>query len=182
MLRTRTRTASLRKEERVSQARMNARMGIFMEFTSGFNVIVDSDLSANHDSGVTTGSASWGPTYNVLIGNTFGPGYPAGCPLSERPCPSYCPVPSRFPCHYTDGAGYTASGFAVSGSEGSIAVLNDLGGSTNGARTGRVVDALIALNWNGTVDNSGATRGKAANTSVFSWNPDAKTSNVAAER
>eukprot|EP01043_Picozoa_sp_COSAG02_P033420 COSAG02_NODE_2279_length_9234_cov_37.573071_8_plen_155_part_00 len=149
-----------------------------MEFTSGYNTIIDSNLGANHMFGVTTGSAQWGPSFNVLIGNIFGPSdYPAGCPVAERPCPSYCPVPKIFPCHYTDYASYEASphGFGVQGSAGAIAVLNDLGGSSSGALNERVVDGLIALNFNGTVDNSGcAKRAPNQNSSVFSWNPGAK--------
>ena len=156
---------------------MNSRMGIFMEFSSGYNHVIDSNLGGNHDFGVTTGSAQWGPTFNVLIGNRFGPStYPAGCPMAERPCPSYCPVPKIFPCHYTDDASYEASphGFGVAGTSGSIAVLNNLAGSSSGVLNERVVDCLVALNFNGTIDNSGcAKRPPNLNSSVFSWNPDA---------
>ena len=157
---------------------MNSRMGIFMEFTSGYNTIVDSSLGGNHMYGVTTGSAEWGPSFNVLVGNIFGPSdYPAGCAAEKRPCPSYCPVPKIFPCHYTDYSSYETSphGFGVQGSSGAIAVLNNLGGSSSGALNERVVDGLIALNFNGTIDNSGcAKRPASPNSSVFSWNPGAQ--------
>jgi hypothetical protein len=125
--------------------------------------------------GVTTGSAAWGPSFNVLIGNLFGPSdYPAGCPMAERPCPSFCPSPGAFPCHYTDYDSYEAAphGFGISGSSGAIAVLNDMGGSSSGALSERVVDGLIALNFNGTIANDVHSPSK--NSSVFSFNPDAE--------
>jgi hypothetical protein len=155
----------------------NSRMGVFMEFTSGYNAIIGCKLGGNHMFGVTTGSAQWGPSLNVVLGNLLGPSdYPAGCPLAERPCPSYCPVPVIFPCHYTDSGGYETAphGFGIQGSSGAIAVLNDLGGSSSGALNARVVDGLVALNYNGTIDNAGCEKQPASNTSVYSWNLDAK--------
>ena len=78
-------------------------------------------------------------------------------------------------CHYTDTATYEAHGFSTAGSSGAIAVLNDLGGSVSGAGNGRVQGALVALNYNGAIDNSGvATDAPNATSSVFSWNPDAQ--------
>ena len=50
-----------------------------------------------------------------------------------------------------------------------VAVLNDLGGSENPAGGRGVQDALVALNFNGQIDNSDTT----TNTSSFSFNPDA---------
>jgi len=70
---------------------MNGRMGIYMEFSASFNTIVGCNLWANHMSGSAFGSGPREITrqHNVVIGNAFGPSsYPAGCALSERPCPS----------------------------------------------------------------------------------------------
>jgi len=177
-------------------AYMNGRMGIFMEFNSGYNTIVDCNMAGNHFAGISPGSQDMGgwtppPQYTVLIGNVLGPStYPAGCPQSQRPCPSFCPTvpPScRYfhskglpcgTCHYTDAAsgpsGFTR-GMAVEGSIGTIAVLNDLGGSFGGAGSGRTFEALVALNYNGAIDNTGVLFDAPNKTSsVFSFNPDAK--------
>ena len=70
---------------------------------------------------------------------------------------------------------YRAFGFKTSYSSGTIALLNDLGGSFSGATNGHVEDALVALNFNGTIDNEGVMKDAPdVNSSVFSWNLDAK--------
>ena len=52
------------------------------------------------------------------------------------------------------------------------AVLNNLGGSMHNSASGRsVVDALVALNYNGLLDASD----RSPNTSAFLFNPDANT-------
>ena len=51
-----------------------------------------------------------------------------------------------------------------------MAVLNDLGGSSNAASGRGVEESLVALNYNGTIDNSDTS----PNTSAYSFNPDAK--------
>jgi hypothetical protein len=54
-------------------------------------------------------------------------------------------------------------------------LLNDLGGGFSGATNGHVEDALVALNFNGTIDNEGVMKDAPdVNSSVFSWNLDAK--------
>ena len=73
---------------------------------------------------------------------------------------------------YLDTKDYVAYGFVDSFSSGDIAVLNDLGGSTSGAGSD-IEGALIALNRNGTIDNSGVINGT-QNNSVFAWNPSAE--------
>ena len=69
-------------------------------------------------------------------------------------------------CHYLDQKDYSAQGMAFSGSSDLIAVLNDLGGSSSSGGS-RVANTLVALNFNGSVDNSG----NGPNTSTFSFNP-----------
>ena len=100
----------------------------------------------------------------------------SGCPIDKRPCPSYCPVKDSCEqvvglpcgtCHYIDQKDYEAHGFGIGSSNGIITVLNDLGGSVSSASGRGVQGALVALNYNGVVDNSDKT----ANTSAFSWNP-----------
>lgn len=73
-------------------------------------------------------------------------------------------------CHYTDDKDYEAHGFGISSSKGVIAVLNDLGGSANAASGRGVEGALVALNYNGVIDTSGAAP---PNTSTYAYNPDA---------
>ena len=166
----------------------NGRMGVFMEFASGYNKIVGNRFWANHFAGVSPGSdTAQSPliTYNILLGNELGPStFPPGCPLPERPCPSYCPVNDPCSevvglpcgtCHYIDKKTYLAHGFGTAFSSGTIAVLNNLGGSVSGATNGHVEKALVALNYNGTIDNEGVTKDAPdVNSSVFSWNPGAK--------
>jgi hypothetical protein len=65
---------------------------------------------------------------------------------------------------------------SIGGSHGIIAVLNDLGGSSSSSSGRGIVNALVALNYNGRVDNSG----KASNGSTFSFNPDANNASVSA--
>lgn len=120
-------------------------------------------------------------SYNLVIGNVLGPSnFPPGCPLDKRPCPSFCPVPDSCAesvglpcgtCHYTDKADYQAHGFGIGSSVGVATVFNNLGGSVNNAGGRLVKNALVALNVNGTINNSG----NFANTSVFSFNPDLDT-------
>ena len=78
-------------------------------------------------------------------------------------------------CHYIDQKGYNGgNGMGIGSTKGIIAVLNDLGGSANIAGGRDVEDALIALNFNGSIvdaDNS-------INTSVFTFNPDVNQSGV----
>ena len=115
-------------------------------------------------------------THNVLIGNVLGPNrFPAGCPVEKRPCPSVCPVSATcWPlpcgwCHYLDTKKYEnhTHGFTIGGSSwerresGTIAVLNDLGSGSAGGGDGRVENALVALNFNGTIDNRGVVRNNA---------------------
>ena len=117
---------------------------------------------------------------NVVLANVLGPSdYPAGCPLDKRPCPSYCPVNDTCSevvglpcgtCHYIDTKTYEAHGFGIGSSIGIMAVLNDLGGSSNAASGRGVEESLVALNYNGTIDNSDTS----PNTSAYSFNPDAK--------
>merc|ERR1711879_1035856 len=131
--------------------------------------------------GVGTGALDGAQTYNVVIANVLGPSdYPAGCPKEQRPCPSYCPVKDSCQdvvglpcgtCHYLDQKDYEAHGFGIGSSKGVMAVLNDLGGSANGASGHGVEDALVALNYNGVIDNSDSE----PNTSSYSWNPEAET-------
>ena len=157
---------------------MNARCGIFLEFSASYNTIVGNRIYSNHFNGVGTGALDGTQTYNVIIGNILGPSdYPAGCPVDKRPCPSYCPVNDTCAevvglpcgtCHYIDQKNYEAHGFGIGSSTGIISVLNDLGGSANSASGRGVKGALVALNFNGSLDNSDKT----ANTSAFSWNPD----------
>lgn len=158
---------------------MNARCGIFLEFSASYNTIIGNRIFANHFNGVGTGALDGTQTYNVIVGNTLGPSsYPAGCPVDKRPCPSYCPVSDTCQevvglpcgtCHYIDQKDYEAHGFGLSSSTGVIAVLNDLGGSANGAGSRGVKDALVALNYNGQIDNSDHS----SNTSSYSFNPNA---------
>ena len=55
-------------------------------------------------------------------------------------------------------------------------MLNDLGGSFSGATNGHVQNALVGLNFNGTIDNEGVMKDAPdVNSSVFSFNPDANT-------
>ena len=161
-----------------------------MEFTSGYNAVLGCQLYSNHFAGSTPGSkfGSDPPpdVFNVLLANVLGPSnYPVGCALAQRPCPSYCPVKDSCAtvvglpcgtCHYTDSKSYEAHGFSTSFSLGTIAVLNDLGGSTSGVGNGLVQDAFVALNFNGTIDNSGMAKDHPnVNGSAFSWNPGAQT-------
>ena len=157
---------------------MNARAGIFLEFSASYNTIVGNKIYSNHFNGVGTGALDGTQSYNVVIGNTLGPSnFPPGCPVSQRPCPSFCPVADTCEevvglpcgtCHYEDQANYEAHGFGIGAAVGVAAVFNDLGGSVNFAGGRRVKDGLVALNVNGTVDNSG----NFSNTTVFSFNPD----------
>jgi hypothetical protein len=175
---------------------MNGRMGVFMEFNSAYNAIIGNALYANHFDGVSPGSDTADSPlimYNVLLANVLGPSaYPAGCPVADRPCPSYCPVNDSCvtsvglpcgTCHYIDSKGYQGYGFGTSFSSGTIAVLNDLGGSTSGATNGRVQEALIALNSNGTIDCSGMVKDAPnASSSAFSFNPDANSVSISGAR
>eukprot|EP01052_Picozoa_sp_SAG31_P018931 SAG31_NODE_1360_length_8638_cov_55.988055_7_plen_169_part_00 len=160
---------------------VNSRCGVFMEFSASYNTVVGNTFYSNHFNGVGTGSLPASQTYNVILANVLGPSdYPAGCPVSERPCPSYCPVKDSCEevvglpcgtCHYIDQKGYSGGGgMGIGSTKGIIAVLNDLGGSTNAAGGRDVHDALIALNYNGTIDNSDDS----PNTTAYSFNPDAK--------
>jgi parallel beta-helix repeat protein len=159
---------------------MNARCGIFLEFSASYNTIVGNDIFSNHFSNVGTGALDGSQTYNVIIANRLGPSdFPAGCRMSSRPCPSYCPVNDSCQqvvglpcgtCHYVDQRNYEAHGFSIGSSKGIVAVLNDLGGSTSSSSGRGVEDALVALNYNGSVDNSDHS----PNTSAYSWNPDAR--------
>ena len=163
---------------------MNGREGIYMEFSASFNTIVGCKLFDNHFAGSGFGSGPRQITrqHNVLLANVYGPStYPAGCPLAERPCPSFFPVSDPceqvvgLPCGskgYMDTEHYEANGFLTSFSSGGIAVLNDLAGSTSGAASD-IENALIALNYNGTIDNAGVLHHP--NNSVNTWNPDART-------
>lgn len=166
---------------------MNARCGVFLEFSASFNTIVGNRFHSNHWNGVGTGTdAKHTQHHNVILANVLGPSdYPAGCPENKRPCPSYCPVNDTCQevvglpcgtCHYLDQKGYSAQGMGISGSHGIIAVLNDLGGSSSSASGRGVVNALVALNYNGSIDNSG----NATNTSTFSFNPEANNGTVRA--
>ena len=152
--------------------------------------VIENTLTDNHMEGISSG-ANLGheQTYNVLMANVLGPNnYPAGCPLAKRPCPSFCPVNatcSPLPCgwcHYVDEKTYETHthGFTIGGSSwarresGTIAILNDLGGGSGGAGDGRVDQVLVALNFNGVIDNTGvADDGPDVNSSLFSFNPDA---------
>lgn len=159
---------------------MNARCGIFFEFSASYNRIVGNKMWSNHEASACTGEyAGSTQTHNVLIANVLGPSnFPAGCPEAERPCPSYCPVNDSCSqvvglpcgtCHYIDQPGYNGgNGMGIGSTKGIIAVLNDLGGSTNIAGGRDVQDALIALNTNGSIVNPG----NSINTSIFAYNPD----------
>ena len=137
----------------------------------------------NHFAGSGFGSGPRQITrqHNVLLANVYGPStYPAGCPLAERPCPSFFPVSDPceqvvgLPCGskgYMDTEHYEAKGFLTSFSSGGIAVLSDLAGSTSGAASD-IEGLLIALNYNGTIDNTGVLHHP--NNSVNTWNPDAR--------
>ncbi len=162
---------------------MNARCGVFLEFSASYNTIVGNKFSSNHWSGVGTGTGHTAvQTHNVYLANVLGPSdYPAGCPKEKRPCPSYCPVNDTCQevvglpcgtCHYLDQKDYSAAGMAFSGSHNLIAVLNDLGGSSNSASGSRVANALVALNYNGSIDSSGNSN------STFSFNPEADNATV----
>jgi hypothetical protein len=166
---------------------MNARCGIFLEFSASFNTIVGNRFHSNHWNGVGTGTdATHIQHHNVILANVLGPSnYPAGCSEDKRPCPSYCPVNDTCQevvglpcgtCHYLDQKSYSAHGMSIGGSHGIIAVLNDLGGSSSSSSGRGIVNALVALNYNGRVDNSG----KASNGSTFSFNPDANNASVSA--
>jgi parallel beta-helix repeat protein len=199
---------------------MNARCGIFIEFSASFNTIVGNRLHSNHWSQIGTGTdEKHTQRHNVILANVLGPSdYPAGCPEEERekkPCPSYCPVNDTCQevvglpcgtCHYLDQKDYSGGGgMALRGSNGLIAVLNDLvrtplfwrhvaegetivcqdklgtnigmkqrmfclqGGSSSSASGSWVANTLVALNYNGSIDDSG----NAPNTSTFSFNPEA---------
>ena len=158
---------------------MNARCGVFLEFSASLNTIVGNRFWSNHISGVGTGTGHTATQHhNVILSNVLGPAdYPAGCPEDKRPCPSYCPVNDTCQdtvglpcgtCHYLDQKDYSVQGIQFSGSHDLIAVLNDLGGSSSSGGS-RVANALVALNYNGSVDNSGS----GPNTSTFSFNPEA---------
>eukprot|EP01043_Picozoa_sp_COSAG02_P033419 COSAG02_NODE_2279_length_9234_cov_37.573071_7_plen_647_part_00 len=164
---------------------MNARCGIFLEFSASCNTIVGNKMWSNHEASACTGEyAGSTQTHNVLIANVLGPSdYPAGCPLAQRPCPSYCPVNDSCSqvvglpcgtCHYIDQKDYSARGMTIGASHGTIAVLNNLGGSDNAASGGSVVDALVALNFNGSLDTSDRT----PNTSTYAFNPGANTTRM----
>jgi|EP01043_Picozoa_sp_COSAG02_P000036 hypothetical protein len=158
---------------------LRAGCGVFMEFSASYNSMIGNKFWSNHFSGVGTGSLPAVPTYNVILANVLGPSnYPPGCPEAERPCPSYCPVNDSCSqvvglpcgtCHYIDQPGYNGgNGMGIGSTKGIIAVLNDLGGSTNIAGGRDVQDALIALNTNGSIVNPG----NSINTSIFAYNPD----------
>ena len=155
-----------------------------MEFSASFNTIVGNRFHSNHFSGVGTGTGHTAVQhYNIILANILGQAdYPVGCPEEKRPCPSYCPVNDTCQdtiglpcgeCHYVDQKDYSAQGMAFSGSQNLIAVLNDLGGSSSSGGV-RVANALVALNYNGSVDNSGT----GPNTSTFSFNPEANNTAV----
>jgi len=158
---------------------MNSRMGIFLEFSAGYNTIVGNRIYSNHFDGVASGSSPSGPTHNVILANVLGPSdYPVGCPLAQRPCPSYCPVPDSCSqvvglpcgtCHYIDQKAYQARGVSVDGSSGTIVVLNDLSGSVSTSGGRGTENALVAFNYNGTMDTSD----RSPNTSAYSFNPGA---------
>lgn len=164
-------------------AYMCGRMGIYMEFTASYNTIVGCKLWGNHfaNSGFGSGPRKITRQHNVMLANVYGPSsYPAGCPVAERPCPSWFPVDDPcvqvvgLPCGsngYVDAKNYRAHGFLDSFSSGDIAVLNDLGNSSSGFG-GDVENALVALNYNGTIDNNGV--GNNSSNSVFAWNPDGR--------
>ena len=95
------------------------------------NTIIGNKMWSNHEASACTGEyAGSKQTYNVLIGNVLGPSnYPAGCPLAQRPCPSYCPVNDSCAqvvglpcgtCHYIDTKGYSARGMGIGASTGTI--------------------------------------------------------------
>eukprot|EP01052_Picozoa_sp_SAG31_P010918 SAG31_NODE_607_length_13606_cov_11.366699_14_plen_390_part_00 len=110
---------------------MNARCGVFLEFSASYNTIIGNKMWSNHEASACTGEyAGSKQTYNVLVGNVLGPSnYPAGCPLAQRPCPSYCPVNDSCAqvvglpcgtCHYIDTKGYSARGMGIGASTGTI--------------------------------------------------------------
>ena len=153
-----------------------------MEFSASYNTVVGNHFYSNHFNGVGTGSLPASQTYNVILANVLGPSdYPAGCPENKRPCPSFCPVNDTCQevvglpcgtCHYIDQKGYDGgAGMGIGSTKGIIAVLNDLGGSNNAAGGRDVHNALVALNFNGSIDNSDTS----PNTSAYSFNPGAKT-------
>jgi hypothetical protein len=160
---------------------MNARCGVFFEFSASYNKIVGNRMWSNHEASACTGEyAGSTQTHNVLIDNVLGPSnFPVGCPLAQRPCPSYCPVNDSCSevvglpcgtCHYMDSKDYAEHGMTIGASHGTIAVLNNLGGSLHNSASGRtVVDALVALNYNGSLDTSD----RSPNTSAYAFNPDA---------
>merc|ERR1712039_899140 len=148
------------------------------EFSASYNTIIGNRIFSNHFNEVGSGSAPGTQTYNVILANTLGPSdYPAGCPEDQRPCPSFCPVKDSCEdvvglpcgtCHYIDQKGYHAGGFGIGMNDGVIAVLNDLGGGVSPAGGRGIQNALVALNYNGSIDNSDHT----PNASSYSFNPD----------